>query len=47
MWSTDYPHSDSTWPKSREALEAHFKDVPSEERRMIAGGTCASLYGLN
>ena len=33
MWSTDYPHSDSTWPKSREALTAHFADVPAAERR--------------
>jgi predicted TIM-barrel fold metal-dependent hydrolase len=47
MWSTDYPHSDSTWPKSREALTAHFKDVPDAERALIAGGNCSALYGLN
>ena len=47
MWSTDYPHSDSTWPKSREALAEHFKDVPEDERALIAGGNCAALYGLN
>src|SRR5438034_923425 len=47
MWSTDYPHSDSTWPKSREALAAHFKDVPENERALIAGGNAAALYGLN
>jgi uncharacterized protein len=47
MWSTDYPHSDSTWPKSREALAAHFQDVPENERSMIAGGNCVALYGLN
>jgi predicted TIM-barrel fold metal-dependent hydrolase len=47
MWSTDYPHSDSTWPKSREALTAHFKDVPANEKAMIAGGNCSGLYGLN
>jgi len=47
MWSTDYPHSDSTWPKSREALAEHFKDVPESERALIAGGNCAALYGLN
>jgi len=46
MWSTDYPHSDSTWPKSREALAEHFRDVPADERAMIAGGNCAALYGL-
>ena len=47
MWSTDYPHSDSTWPKSREALTAHFVDVPASERAMIAGGNASALYGLN
>ena len=47
MWSTDYPHSDSTWPKSKEALAEHFKDVPSSERDLIAGGNAARLYHLN
>jgi predicted TIM-barrel fold metal-dependent hydrolase len=47
MWSTDYPHSDSTWPKSREALAEHFRDVPAEERALIAGGNAAALYHLN
>jgi len=47
MWSTDYPHSDSTWPKSREVLAEHFKDVPADERALIAGGNAAALYGLN
>ncbi|HLK09877.1 MAG TPA: amidohydrolase family protein [Candidatus Binatia bacterium] len=46
MWSTDYPHSDSTWPKSREALAEHFHDVPADERALIAGGNAAALYGL-
>lgn len=47
MWSTDYPHSDSTWPKSREALVEHFKDVPANERDLIAGGNCAALYRVS
>src|SRR5512143_2150423 len=47
MWSTDYPHSDSTWPKSREALAEHSKDVREEERAWTAGGNCAALYGLD
>ena len=46
MWSTDYPHSDSTWPKSREALAEHCRDVPADERALIAGGNAARLYGL-
>jgi predicted TIM-barrel fold metal-dependent hydrolase len=47
MWSTDYPHSDSTWPKSREALEEHFAGVPDAERALICGGNAAALYGLS
>ena len=47
MWSTDYPHSDSTWPHSREALAAHFDGVPDEERALIAGGNAAALYRLH
>jgi len=47
MWSTDYPHSDSTWPKSREALAEHFQGVPQAEREQIAGGNAARLYHLS
>jgi len=47
MWSTDYPHSDSTWPKSRDALAEHFRDVPAEDRRLIAGENAARLYHLH
>ena len=46
LWSTDYPHSDSTWPHSREVLAAHFAGVPADERALIAGGNAARLYGL-
>jgi len=47
LWSTDYPHSDSTWPRSREVLAEHFRDVPADERAQIAGGNAARLYHLN
>jgi predicted TIM-barrel fold metal-dependent hydrolase len=47
MWSTDYPHSDTTWPRSREVLEEHFKDVPEDERRRIVCETAKRLYSLN
>ena len=46
MWSTDYPHSDSTWPHSRQALAEHFEGVPAEERALIAGRNAAALYRL-
>ena len=47
MWSTDYPHSDTTWPKSREVLAEHFKDIPADERALISGANAAALYKLN
>ncbi|MCL0102335.1 amidohydrolase [Dehalococcoidia bacterium] len=46
MWSNDYPHSDSTWPHSQQAIEEHFADVPEDEKRQITEGNAASLYGL-
>jgi predicted TIM-barrel fold metal-dependent hydrolase len=46
MWSSDYPHSDSTWPHSRKAIEEHFVGVPEAERRKIVAGNAAALYGL-
>jgi len=46
MWASDFPHSDSTWPNSRDVVERDFAGVPEEERRAIVGGNCAKLYGL-
>ena len=33
MWGSDYPHFDSTFPKSREAIARNFEGVPSDEQR--------------
>ena len=46
MWSTDYPHADSTWPHSQQAIEGDFQGVPEDEKRQIIGGNAARLYGL-
>jgi predicted TIM-barrel fold metal-dependent hydrolase len=46
MWSSDYPHVNSSWPESRVYIEKHFGDVPTEERRLMVGGNAARLYGL-
>ena len=46
MWATDYPHPDSTWPRSQEILQEHFKDVPPDEIEMIASGNVTRLYNL-
>ena len=46
MRSSDCPHTVSTWPHSREAVERDFKGVPEEERRQIVRENVARLYGL-
>jgi len=47
MWSSDYPHINSTWPKSQEYIARHLEDVPEDERRMIIADNCVELYNLN
>ena len=46
MWASDFPHSDSTWPRSRDIVERDFADVPSGERDAIVWENCARVYGL-
>ncbi len=46
LWSSDYPHSDSTWPRSREVVEEHFAGVPRRERELVVYGNAARLYRL-
>jgi hypothetical protein len=45
-WSSDYPHTVSTWPHSREVVERDFKDVPELEKRRIVRANVARLYNL-
>ncbi|MEE9285170.1 MAG: amidohydrolase family protein [Dehalococcoidia bacterium] len=47
MWSSDYPHADSTWPRSQEVIEAQFQEVPEAERRRIVRDNVCELYGLS
>lgn len=47
MWSSDYPHTASTWPHSREVIARDFKDVPAEEKRKIVRENVTKLYELD
>ena len=38
MWGSDYPHSESTFPRSREVLSEILEGVPMEEQASIVGG---------
>jgi predicted TIM-barrel fold metal-dependent hydrolase len=46
MWSSDYPHTASTWPRSRAVIERDFKDISEEEKWKIIRGNPAKLYGF-
>jgi predicted TIM-barrel fold metal-dependent hydrolase len=47
MWSSDYPHTASTWPRSQELIERDFKEVPAEEKWKIVRENVTRLYGLD
>lgn len=46
-WSSDYPHTDSTWPRSQDMIAEAFAGIPEEDVRKIVGGNVARLYGVN
>ena len=46
MWGSDYPHPESTFPKSRQILEEILWDCTEEEKAKIVGGNAATVYRL-
>jgi predicted TIM-barrel fold metal-dependent hydrolase len=46
MWGNDFPHSDSTWPRSQEVLREHAARLPAATRDLIVHDNVARLYGL-
>ena len=46
MWSSDYPHTVSTWPHSQEVVARDFKDVSETDNRRIVRENVARLYNL-
>jgi predicted TIM-barrel fold metal-dependent hydrolase len=47
MWSSDYPHTDSPWPRSRDMIAQAFKGIPEPDVQKIVGGNVAKLYNIN
>ena len=47
MWGVDYPHSEGTFPYSREAIAHTFCGVPPREVRDMLGGTAATVFGFD
>jgi predicted TIM-barrel fold metal-dependent hydrolase len=46
MWSNDYPHQNSTWPKSREVIERDMAHLGAGERKKLLSANCEKLYRL-
>jgi predicted TIM-barrel fold metal-dependent hydrolase len=47
MWGSDYPHSESTFPQSRQILSEILAGVPEDEQARIAGANTARRYGFD
>jgi len=46
MWSNDYPHQNSTWPKSREVIARDLGHLPEASRAKILHENVTQLYHL-
>jgi predicted TIM-barrel fold metal-dependent hydrolase len=44
MWASDYPHTDSTFPHSKRAIEQALGALPEADRRKVTATNCARLY---
>ncbi len=46
MWSSDYPHGDTTWPNSQALNEKQMAGVPADVRRKFLALNAIRLYKL-
>lgn len=46
MWASDYPHPDSVWPYSRQAIDRQMGHLSPELRRKLTHDNAANLLGL-
>jgi predicted TIM-barrel fold metal-dependent hydrolase len=47
MWANDFPHSDSTWPRSQEVLREHAAALRDEQRQAILCDNVSGLYRID
>lgn len=47
LWGSDYPHQESTFPRSRQILDEILADCTSEEKAKIVSGNAARIFHLN
>ena len=47
LWANDFPHSDGTWPRSREFVMKHTEHLTDEERNWVVHDNICDLYGVS
>jgi len=47
MWGADYPHTEGTFPYSREQIAKDFAGIPEAEVYSMVAGNAIHLYGLD
>lgn len=47
MWGVDYPHSEGTFPFSREAMSCTFADIDPVEVDLMLGRTAAKIFNFD
>jgi predicted TIM-barrel fold metal-dependent hydrolase len=47
MWSSDYPHPVSTWPKSVQIVDELFADTPPADRDLMVHGNARRIWALD
>jgi predicted TIM-barrel fold metal-dependent hydrolase len=47
LWSSDFPHSATFWPHSREKIAQDFQGVGEEDKKKILCQNTAKLYGFD
>jgi predicted TIM-barrel fold metal-dependent hydrolase len=45
-WGSDYPHTESTFPRSQAIMSARLREVPQDEQDQIVFANAARLYGF-
>jgi predicted TIM-barrel fold metal-dependent hydrolase len=47
MWASDFPHTDSTWPDSRQWITKNFTGVPENVTHKIVFDNAVKLYRMD
>jgi predicted TIM-barrel fold metal-dependent hydrolase len=47
LWSSDYPHTDTSWPRCQESIEEHFVGVPESDKHKVIAENAARVYGFS